>query len=114
MTFLSYSASICRVISLPDASNTCPPLARQASRSYWHTPISGWRAHNCFTRGSYSIAVCCNWPLTAPRHTYKVPAGTGGKTGGAATGGTDSDGATFASEGGWDVAAAFSAGRASA
>ncbi len=51
-TMRSYSASTAAVTSSLRAVNTRPPLARQASRSYWHGPISGWRRHSCSTRGS--------------------------------------------------------------
>ena len=46
ITFLSYSASVCIVISTLPAANTRPPRARQLLRSYWHGPISGWRRHS--------------------------------------------------------------------
>ena len=50
-TFLSYSASVAIVISVPSAANTRPPLPRQMLRSYWHGPISGCLRHRASTCG---------------------------------------------------------------
>ena len=62
-TFLSYSASVAIVISLPSAANTRPPLPRQTLRSYWHGPISGCLRHMASTFGAYSMAV---WTVALP------------------------------------------------
>ena len=62
-TFLSYSASVAIVISLPSAAYTRPPLPRQTLRSYWHGPISGCLRHRASTFGSYSMAV---WTVALP------------------------------------------------
>ena len=58
ITRLSYSSSTLRVISLPSAAKTRPPLRRQASRSYWQGPISGCLRQRSPTPGANSIDVC--------------------------------------------------------
>ena len=70
MTFLSYSASVAMVISLPPAANTRPPLRRQAFRSYWQGPISGCLTHMTATFGENSMTICCRWPAASVTHTY--------------------------------------------
>jgi hypothetical protein len=70
MTFLSYSASVARVISLPPAANTRPPLRRHAFRSYWQGPISGCLTHMAATFGENSMTICWRWPAASVTHTY--------------------------------------------
>lgn len=76
ITFLSYSASVARVISTLSAVKTRPPLRRQTSRSYWQGPISGCVRQSAATFGANAIAVCRTSASTKLTQTYWVPAGT--------------------------------------
>ena len=69
-TFLSYSASVASVISLPSAANTRPPFRRHALRSYWQGPISGCLRQSASTFSEYSMAVFTG-AAAGPRRTHR-------------------------------------------